>query len=164
MKWDLRSKIGIWQMPLFKFLHPEIWRWNLHLDGMKRLKYRIPNFGPKMPIMLMMQMWMQDFKSCERWIYKRQTLLLGKTVTFIGEPHKWLDWGRENNEKGRKMIQLHWWSKVVSLGKRLHIICLMRPELPVYQGNMKRWYIIYYHWSDSLKDNEIKYYQLSYKR
>ena len=99
----------------------------------------------------------------ENGITRDKLLLPEKRVTFIGEPHKWLDWGRENNEKGRKMIQLHWWSKVVSLGKRLHIICLMRPELPVYQGNMKRWDIIYYHWSDSLKDNEIKYYQLSYK-
>jgi len=27
--WYLRSKIGVWQMPLFKFLRAETWRWNL---------------------------------------------------------------------------------------------------------------------------------------
>jgi len=25
-QWCLRSKIGVWQMPLFKFLRPETWR------------------------------------------------------------------------------------------------------------------------------------------
>jgi len=28
-QWCIRSKIGVWQMLLFKFLRPEIWRWNL---------------------------------------------------------------------------------------------------------------------------------------
>jgi hypothetical protein len=37
---------------------------NLRLDGMKELKYIIPNFGPKMPRMLMIQMQMQDSESC----------------------------------------------------------------------------------------------------
>jgi len=37
-----------WQMPLFKFLRPEIWRWNLWFDGSKRLKYRVHHFWPKM--------------------------------------------------------------------------------------------------------------------
>ena len=41
MRWYLRSKIGVWQMPLFKFLQPEIWRLKIFvLIGWKRLKYQ----------------------------------------------------------------------------------------------------------------------------
>ena len=43
-QWHLRSKIGVWQMPLFKFLRPEIWRWNLWFDESKRLKYKYTIF------------------------------------------------------------------------------------------------------------------------
>jgi len=50
--WSLRSKIGVWQMPLFKFLRPEIWRWNLLFDWSKRLKYKVHHFWPKV-------LWMQ---------------------------------------------------------------------------------------------------------
>jgi hypothetical protein len=62
-QWDLRSKIGVWQMPLFKFLRPETWRWNLWFDGTKRLKYKsTPIFDLRCCEMLMMQVWMQDDK------------------------------------------------------------------------------------------------------
>jgi len=47
-QWCLRSKIGVWQMPLFKFLRLKIWRWNLRLDWSKRLKYKVHHFWPKM--------------------------------------------------------------------------------------------------------------------
>jgi len=43
-QWCLRSKIGVWQMPLFKFLRPEIWRLNLWFDESKRLKYQYTIF------------------------------------------------------------------------------------------------------------------------
>jgi len=47
-QWYLRSKIGVWQMPLFKFLRPKIWRWILWFDWSKRLKYKVHHFWPKM--------------------------------------------------------------------------------------------------------------------
>ena len=59
-QWYLRSKIGVWQMPLFKFLRPEIWRRNLWFDRSKKLKYKVHHFWPKMLWMLVMQLWMQD--------------------------------------------------------------------------------------------------------
>jgi len=43
-QWHLRSKIGVWQMSLFKFLRLEIWRWNLWFDEPKRLKYKYTIF------------------------------------------------------------------------------------------------------------------------
>jgi len=61
-QWCLRSKIGVWQMPLCKFLRPEIWSWNLWFDWSKRLKYKVHHFWPKMLWMLVMQLWMQDGK------------------------------------------------------------------------------------------------------
>jgi hypothetical protein len=65
---------------------------------MKGLKYIIPNFGPKMPIMFMIQMWMQDYVSCGKWRHKRQTTITGETnnvhrgktqVIRLGEKKQW---------------------------------------------------------------------------
>jgi len=39
-----RLKIGVWHMPLFKFLRTETWRWNLWFDRPKRLKYKVHQF------------------------------------------------------------------------------------------------------------------------
>jgi hypothetical protein len=124
--WDLRSKIGVWQMPLFKFLHLEIWRWNLRLDKMKRLKYRIPNFRPKMPKNAYSDnanarlwiLWESGITRDKFYYWGNMDVHKGNTqVTRLGE---------KNIERERTRIQLHWRSNIVSLGERLHIICLSR--------------------------------------
>jgi hypothetical protein len=137
MRWNLRSKIGVWQMPLFKFLHPERWRWNLCLDGMKGLKYRIPNFGPKMSRMLIMQM---QENLVGKWNHKRQILLLGKhgrsqrkyaSNPTEGEKH----WKGEDKDPTPLEKQYSFTG-----GEITHYLLIktMRPKLPVYQGNTKR--------------------------
>jgi len=49
-------------MPLFKFLRPEIWRWNFRFDGPKRLKYKVHLFLILRccECMHVMQIWMED--------------------------------------------------------------------------------------------------------
>ena len=97
MKWDLRSKIGVWQMPLFKFLRLEIQRWNLWFDGLKRLKYRVHHFWPKM-------LW----NACD-------------AIMNAGR-QRWLDWNekqRDTQVRLRKTDPTPLGDSIVSLGKMI---------------------------------------------
>jgi len=51
VKWvEIGPKNGVWQMPLFKFLRTETWKWNFWFDGPKRLKYRVRHFWPMLTV------------------------------------------------------------------------------------------------------------------
>jgi len=89
-------------MPLFKFIRPEIWRWNLWFDGPKRLKYRVRYFDLRCYEMFMAQTRMQDDKG---------------DLT-----------GMRNNNRIPKFIEEKGsdsaWGNVVSLGKMIVYYCI----------------------------------------
>jgi len=151
-QWYLRSKIGVWQMPLFKFLRPKIWRWNLWFDWSKRLKYEVHHFWPKM----LMNAWdaimnarrrghfdwdeKPQWDTCIRW--ERDPNLLGDSVVSLGKmvvyyftdscmktnwkkKHVYCWCERVRHYKGYDFVQTHWgW---LFLEKRvLLVICLTR--------------------------------------
>ncbi|KAK2430311.1 hypothetical protein QL285_028658 [Trifolium repens] len=66
---------------------------------MKGLKYRIPNFGPKMPRMLMMQM--QDSESCEK-VESQETIFFYWEKQRRSQRNNRSDPTWENNEKGEE--------------------------------------------------------------
>jgi len=91
-QWHLRSKIGVWQMPLFKFLCPEIWRWNLWFDESKRLKYKYTifdlrcyecswcNYECRMTKMICF-----EWKGIPKFVEERDPTPLGDIVVSLGK-------------------------------------------------------------------------------
>jgi len=92
----LAQKFGYDRCPYLSFFVRR--RWNLRLDGPKRLKYRVHHFLPKMLWnaceMLVMQLWMQDGKDdltgrrnhngIPKFVEERDPTPLGDNVVSLG--------------------------------------------------------------------------------
>jgi len=134
-QWCLRSKIGVWQMPIFKFIRPKIWRWNLWFDWSKRLKYEVHHFWPKMLMnawdAIMNARWRGQFDWDEKpwwdtWIRsKRDPTPLGDSVVSLEKivvyyctdrcmktnwkkKHVYCWCERVRHYKGYDLVQTHW--------------------------------------------------------
>ena len=114
-QWHLRSKIGVWQMPLFKFIRLEIWRWNLWFDVSKRLKYKYTifelrcyeclwcNYECRMIKMIFFE-W-GGTKGDPNLFEERETTPLGDTVVSLGNMivHYRVDSGMKINERKQNL-------------------------------------------------------------
>jgi hypothetical protein len=106
MKWDLRSKIGVWQMPLFKFLHPKRWRlksssWREWRD--LNTEYTILDLRCRECLWCKCEC--ETLNLVENGITRDKLLLPEKRVTFTGKWHKWPVWERENNKRVPESIE-----------------------------------------------------------